>query len=64
MYYLAKVVKVIDGSTLDVNLDLGFGIHLNTRLRLADIDVPKFWEAKTLAEKRHGEQAKSFVTKS
>ncbi len=34
--YRAKVVKVVDGDTVDVDIDLGFGlqINLNGLLRL------------------------------
>lgn len=39
--YKAKVVRVIDGDTVDVDVDLGFGITRRERLRLADIDAPE-----------------------
>ena len=36
--YKAKVIKVVDGDTIDVDLDLGFGIWLrNERVRLYGI---------------------------
>jgi len=42
--YPAKVVRVIDGDTLEVAIDLGFKITHTIRVRLAGIDAP---EAKT-----------------
>lgn len=39
--YKAKVVKVVDGDTLDVMVDLGFDIWTKVRLRLAGIDTPE-----------------------
>ena len=40
--YKAKVIKVVDGDTIDVDLDLGFGIWLrNERVRLYGIDTPE-----------------------
>lgn len=37
--YMAKVVKVVDGDTIDVEIDLGFDIWHKIRLRLAHIDA-------------------------
>jgi len=37
--YTAKVIKVVDGDTIDVEIDLGFDIWHKTRLRLAHIDA-------------------------
>ena len=40
-FYKAKVTRVIDGDTLDVDIDLGFGIRFKTRIRLAGINAPE-----------------------
>lgn len=39
--YNAKVVRVVDGDTIDVEIDLGFDIWHKTRLRLTGIDTPE-----------------------
>lgn len=39
--YQAKVVNVVDGDTVDVEVDLGFKIYTKQRLRLAHIDTPE-----------------------
>lgn len=40
--YNAKVLKVIDGDTVDVDIDLGFGIVLtDERVRIMGIDTPE-----------------------
>ena len=39
--YPATVAKVVDGDTLDVLLDLGFGINYKIRVRLAGINAPE-----------------------
>lgn len=40
--YDAKLVKVVDGDTVDVDIDLGFGIQLtNERVRIMGIDTPE-----------------------
>lgn len=38
--YKAKLVRVINGDTLDINIDLGFDIIIKQRLKLFGIDVP------------------------
>ena len=40
--YDARLVKVVDGDTVDVDIDLGFGIKLtNERVRIMGIDTPE-----------------------
>lgn len=59
--YRAIVLKVVDGDTVDVDIDLGFDVWLrNQRVRLYGIDTP---ESKTrdLEEKKFGLLAKEFV---
>lgn len=59
--YRATVLKVIDGDTVDVDIDLGFGIWLrNERIRVAGIDTP---ESRTSdrEEKKFGLAAKARV---
>jgi micrococcal nuclease len=39
--YAARVVKVVDGDTLDLDVDLGFGIWVHQRVRLASLNCPE-----------------------
>ena len=39
--YNATLVRVVDGDTIDVMVDLGFDIHHKARLRLARINAPE-----------------------
>ena len=39
--YNARIVNVVDGDTFDVDIDIGFRIHLKERIRLLDIDTPE-----------------------
>jgi micrococcal nuclease len=40
--YKAQLIKVIDGDTIEVDFDLGFGVWLrNQRIRLFGIDTPE-----------------------
>ncbi len=59
--YPCKIIKVIDGDTADVDIDLGFGVWLkNQRIRFYGIDTP---ESRTsdAEEKKYGLVAKAFV---
>ena len=61
--YKCKMVKVVDGDTVDVDIDLGFGVWMrDQRIRLYGIDTP---ESRTsdADEKVYGLAAKDFVVK-
>ena len=56
--YKCKIVKVIDGDTVDVDIDLGFGVWLHKeRIRLYGIDTPES-RTRDLVEKKYGNMAK------
>lgn len=40
-YRVKKVLNVVDGDTIDVDIDLGFDISITKRVRLAGIDTPE-----------------------
>ncbi len=55
--YRCRILRIVDGDTVDVDIDLGFNIWLNNRrVRLASIDAP---ETRTtdLVEKELGVRA-------
>jgi endonuclease YncB( thermonuclease family) len=39
--FVGEVDRIVDGDTLYINLDLGFGLTLDEDIRLADIDAPE-----------------------
>ncbi len=40
--YKCKIIKIVDGDTVDVDLDLGFGVWLrDERVRIMGIDTPE-----------------------
>jgi micrococcal nuclease len=40
-YRVKQVLKIVDGDTIDVDIDLGFDISFTQRVRLAGIDTPE-----------------------
>ena len=40
-YKIKEVVKIVDGDTIDVNIDLGFNLTKKERVRVAGIDTPE-----------------------
>ena len=59
-YKVKEVVKVVDGDTIDVIIDLGFDLSKKERVRLASIDTPES-RTRDLEEKELGLQAKEFL---
>ena len=57
--YRANVLKVIDGDTVDVDIDLGFGVWLkDERVRIMGIDTPES-RTRDKVEKKFGLAAKA-----
>ena len=60
--YKVNILKVVDGDTVDVDIDLGFGVWLrNERVRIVGIDCPESRTSDKI-EKVFGEAAKQRVT--
>jgi len=62
IYRIRSVHKVVDGDTIDADIDLGFDISLTKRIRLAGIDTP---ESRTtdVKEKALGLEVKEWLKK-
>ena len=57
--YRVNVIKVVDGDTVDVDIDLGFGVWLrNERVRIMGIDTPES-RTRDKVEKKFGLAAKN-----
>lgn len=59
--YKALVTRVVDGDTIDAEIDLGFGMYSRQRLRLYGINTPET-RTRDLEEKEAGLEAKKVVT--
>ena len=59
--YRAKILRIVDGDTVDIDLDLGFGVvYAKQRVRLLGIDTPES-RTRDKTEKFYGKLAKSFL---
>ena len=60
IYRIKNILKVVDGDTIDADIDLGFSISLEKRIRLAGVDTP---ESRTtdLKEKAMGLEVKEWL---
>lgn len=61
-YKIKKITRIVDGDTVDLDIDLGFNITISHRVRLKGINAP---ETKTLdlEEKNKGIQARLWLEK-
>lgn len=53
--YTARVIRVIDGDTLELDIDLGFRTHQHVKARLAGVDAPEMRTAE-------GRTARNWLT--
>ena len=59
--YRSSLLKIVDGDTIDVDIDLGFSVVLKKqRIRLYGINTPES-RTRDLEEKRYGLAAKARV---
>ena len=59
-YKVIEITKVVDGDTVDVLIDLGFGVSYHQRVRLAGIDAPES-RTRNLQEKKLGLESKEYL---
>jgi len=56
--YRAKLIKIIDGDTIDAKIDLGFDVWVKKRIRFLGINAPET-RTRDLQEKQEGLKVKS-----
>ena len=61
-YKIKSIKKIVDGDTMDVDIDLGFGITISHRVRLNGIDAAETRTTDTV-EKGKGLAAKEWIKK-
>jgi micrococcal nuclease len=59
-YKISQLYKVVDGDTIEVDIDLGFDVSIHKSVRLAGIDTPES-RTKDVAEKKLGLEAKEWL---
>lgn len=58
--YNAKILRVVDGDTYEVEVDLGFNVFTKQKIRLLGVNAPET-KGKDEAEKKLGLEAKAWV---
>ena len=59
-FRVTKIVKVLDGDTIDVLIDLGFDLYKKERVRIAGVDTPEK-RTRDLEEKELGIHATNWM---
>ena len=57
---MTEIVKVLDGDTIDVVIDLGFDLYKKERVRIAGVDTPEK-RTRNLEEKELGIDATNWL---
>jgi micrococcal nuclease len=60
--YVGKIIKIVDGDTVDILVDLGFHTYLQDRFRLAKINTAEI-NSKIEDEKILAQNAKAWMDK-
>lgn len=53
-HYRCEIIRVIDGDTVEIDLDLGLSIHFRVKVRLYGINAPEM-------NTREGKEAKAYL---
>tara|TARA_B100000927_G_scaffold244396_1_gene206699 strand:+ start:1117 stop:1455 length:339 start_codon:yes stop_codon:yes gene_type:complete len=59
-YYNVEILRIVDGDTVDVRVDLGFNVWHKCRVRLVGINAPES-RTRDLEEKSRGLAAKQWL---
>ena len=59
-FRVTEIVKVLDGDTIDVIIDLGFDLYKKERVRIAGVDTPEK-RTRDLDEKALGQDATDWM---
>jgi micrococcal nuclease len=58
--YRATLLKVVDGDTVDLRVDLGFSVHVEERFRLLGINTPEM-SSKDATERARAQAATKYM---
>tara|TARA_Y100001938_G_C7996326_1_gene382305 strand:+ start:255 stop:674 length:420 start_codon:yes stop_codon:yes gene_type:complete len=58
--YKCHITRIVDGDTVDANIDCGFDIIFKSRIRLYGVDTPES-RTRNLDEKARGKMASAFL---
>ena len=56
--YNAKIIRIVDGDTVEAEIDLGFYIKITDKIRIENLNTPEIFKPKDVLEKKEGLIAK------
>lgn len=59
-YRIKRVNSVLDGDTVDLDIDLGFSVTISERIKLRDIDAPEL-KSSDSCERAKASDAKEYL---
>ncbi|MFI3220143.1 MAG: thermonuclease family protein [Methylococcales bacterium] len=59
-YKVSRLYRLVDGDTIEIDIDLGFDVAIHKMVRLAGIDTPES-RTKDIYEKKLGLEAKEWL---
>ncbi len=59
--YDAKVIRIVDGDTIELCVDLGFKLSLTEKFRFDKIDTAEIFRPRNAAEKEHGLESTDWL---
>ncbi|MCZ6764149.1 MAG: nuclease [Alphaproteobacteria bacterium] len=57
----AKIIRVIDGDTVEAEANIWLGLRLMINIRLADYDTPELFRPRCAAEREKAQAARNWV---
>jgi micrococcal nuclease len=59
--YKATVLRILDGDTIELNIDLGFTVHWKSTCRFYGINTPEL-KSKDAQERKRAKEARDFTS--
>jgi endonuclease YncB( thermonuclease family) len=61
IYKISDIIRIIDGDTIEIFIELGFDVYHREKIRLLGFDAPETFRPKTEEEKIGGEKVKEYL---
>jgi len=62
IYKISDIIRIIDGDTIEVFIELGFNVYHREKVRLLGFDAPETFRPQTERERIGGKKVKEYLT--